>query len=173
MDPTTIPWVQLGLGGSLAVFQGWMLWKLLFKSRPEEAKEWRDTIGGLTGQIGRLSERIDAVLITSLDRMDAQEQSRRKEARDMMERIDRMEDNRREELKALVEGQRAETRELVTRHAAEMREKRHEFLNAQTSLQNHMMDVLRTVTRQAQEAKDAANETREVVRQANSVQGAQ
>lgn len=166
LDPVSIPWVQLGLGGALAVSQFYILWRLLFRVRPEEAKAWQEAIASNGAKIDVLSGRIDAVITTTLDRQDKQEDARRKEMREWMTRLDLMAEANRKEVRDIVEAGRTEMRDLIARHAEEMRVKRHEFLNAQQASQKYVLEVLSTIVTHTEQTRRAAKETSADVKEA-------
>lgn len=113
---TTIPWLQLGIGGGLAILQGWMLWRLVFDVQPKSEARWQAVVAGLETKIANLSSGQDG----SIDKL--------------FERIERMEEQR-----------RAEQREIAAAHRQEMADKRHEFLNALAGQQKQWLEVWKDI----------------------------
>jgi hypothetical protein len=120
---STIPWLQLGVGGGLAVLQAYMLWRLIFDVQPKSEARWQAAFTGLEKKIEDLvtgSDKASDSLFTRLELMDKE--------------------------------RRAEAKEVVADHRKEMAEKRHEFLNALQSLQKQWLEVWKDV-RQLQAGK--------------------
>jgi hypothetical protein len=112
MDVQTIPWLQLGVGGGLAAFQAYLLWRLIVVIQPASETRWQAAFGGLQTKIEELVVKQDQAMGELTQRFENMDRERR-----------------------------AEAREIMAGHRQELADKRHEFLDALQAQQKQWLQV--------------------------------